>query len=130
MVKNIQRNSSVVLLLALLFSCVRVANPVPDKNTKGKLEQVLERGVLKVVTDFNSSSYFIYRGQPMGFQYDMLQELADYLGVSLEVVVNNDLEEKFNVITSYSIHYTKLYEQPVWLKARHSSVNWKANPEN
>ncbi len=98
MVKNIQRNSSVVLLLALLFSCVRVANPVPDKNTKGKLEQVLERGVLKVVTDFNSSSYFIYRGQPMGFQYDMLQELADYLGVSLEVVVNNDLEEKFNML--------------------------------
>ena len=34
----------------------------------------------------------------MGYQYEMLQELANYLGVKLQVVVNNDLQEKFTML--------------------------------
>jgi membrane-bound lytic murein transglycosylase F len=85
-----------------MLSCIRVANPVPDNSLSG-LEKVLDRGVLKVVTDFNSTSYFIYRGQPMGYQYEMLQELADYLGVKLEVTVNNDLDEKFAMLQNNEV---------------------------
>jgi len=48
-----------------------------------------------VLTDFNSINYFIYKGQPMGFQYELLQELSDHLNLELEVRVNNDLEENF-----------------------------------
>jgi membrane-bound lytic murein transglycosylase F len=59
------------------------------------LEKIRERGALRVVTEFNSISYFIYRGQPMGFQYEMLQELANYLDLALEVSVSNDLERNF-----------------------------------
>jgi membrane-bound lytic murein transglycosylase F len=77
---------------------MRVSNPVPKSENVSRLTQVSDRGVLRVVTDFNSTSYFIYRGQPMGYQYEMLQELADYLGVRLEVIVNNNLEEKFELI--------------------------------
>lgn len=60
------------------------------------LERIRDRGVLRVVTEYNSISYFIYRGQPMGFQYEMLQELANYLDLSLEVSVSNDLERNFS----------------------------------
>lgn len=59
------------------------------------LERIRENGKLKVVTDYNSISYFVYRGQPMGFQYQMLQELANYLDIDLEVVVSNNLEKNF-----------------------------------
>lgn len=65
----------------------------PEKRTN--LELIREKGVLKVVTEYNSISYFIYRGQPLGFQYDMLQELANYLDIALEVTVSNDLEKNF-----------------------------------
>lgn len=95
---KIKINISLLLIFLLLFSCIRVANPVPEEGVKSKLEKVLEQGVLRVVTDFNSTSYFIYRGQPMGYQYEMLQELADNLGVRLEVTVNNKLEEKFRML--------------------------------
>ncbi len=59
------------------------------------LDRIREEGVLKVVTDFNSISYFIYRGQPMGFQFEMLQALADYMDLELDVSVSNDLAKNF-----------------------------------
>jgi membrane-bound lytic murein transglycosylase F len=59
------------------------------------LDRIREEGVLKVVTEYNSISYFIYRGQPMGFQFEMLQELADYMKLELNVTVSNDLEKNF-----------------------------------
>ncbi|MFO7669548.1 MAG: transporter substrate-binding domain-containing protein [Bacteroidales bacterium] len=59
------------------------------------LDRIREEGVLKVVTEYNSISYFIYRGQPMGFQFEMLQELADYMKLDLNVTVSNDLEKNF-----------------------------------
>lgn len=95
---NLNRLFNIMLFVILAFSCTRVSNPIPDHDSVSRLKQVSERGVLQVVTDFNSTSYFIYRGQPMGYQYEMLQELADYLGVRLEVIVNNNLEEKFELL--------------------------------
>ncbi|MEZ5070508.1 MAG: transporter substrate-binding domain-containing protein [Bacteroidales bacterium] len=59
------------------------------------LERIRARGVLRVVTEYNSISYFIYRGQPLGYQYDMLHELANHLNLKLEVNVSNDLEKNF-----------------------------------
>jgi len=82
-----------------LFSCNRVKEinksgiiciPVPDD-----LERIKESGVLKAAVDYNSTNYFVYRGKPMGFKYDLLQALAKDLGVDLEIVVSNNLSESF-----------------------------------
>jgi membrane-bound lytic murein transglycosylase F len=59
------------------------------------LLQIREKGKLSVVTDFNSINFFIYRGQPMGFQYEMLMELAEHLNIELELKVNNDVASNF-----------------------------------
>ncbi|MEJ2448892.1 MAG: transporter substrate-binding domain-containing protein, partial [Anaerolineales bacterium] len=59
------------------------------------MDRIREKGSLKVVTEYNSISYFIYRGQPLGFQYEMLHALANYLDLELEVTVNNDLDKNF-----------------------------------
>ncbi|MEN8158373.1 MAG: transporter substrate-binding domain-containing protein, partial [Bacteroidota bacterium] len=63
------------------------------------LERIREKGVLKVVTEFNSTSYFIYRGQPMGFQFELLNALANHLALELEVHVCNDLQQNFRDLT-------------------------------
>lgn len=103
MFMKLNRVFYIVFFIILAFSCVRVSNPTPEIENISHLKQLSERGVLRVVTDFNSTSYFIYRGQPMGYQYEMLQELADHLGVRLEVTVNNDLEEKFNLLETGAV---------------------------
>ncbi len=63
-----------------------------------ELKHVKLRGKLRVMTDYNSTNYFIYKGRTMGFQYDMLQALAKHLGVNLELTVNNDLRESFEAL--------------------------------
>ncbi len=86
--------------MAALLSCSQgsrfrdvdsLVKPQPMTN----LERIREKGNLRVVTEYNSISYFIYRGQPLGFQYEMLQALANHLGLELQVSVSNDLEKNF-----------------------------------
>lgn len=62
------------------------------------LERIQERGKIIAVTDFNSTNYFIYRGEPMGYQYELLKLLADHLDVKLEVVVENDVDRNFEML--------------------------------
>ena len=59
------------------------------------LQRIKDAGVLKAVVDYNSTNYFVYRGKPMGFKYDLLQELSKELGVELEINVSNNLSETF-----------------------------------
>ena len=60
-----------------------------------RLDRIRQDGVLRVVTEYNSISYFIYRGQPLGFQFEMLQALANHMDLELEVTVSNDLNKNF-----------------------------------
>ncbi len=88
-----------MVVVALIFSqCNRPHNTDNEAYKPNKLETIKQNGVLRVVTDYNSTSYFIYRGQPMGYQFELLQELADYLDVKLEVIANNNLEQKFEML--------------------------------
>ncbi|MBN1132888.1 MAG: transporter substrate-binding domain-containing protein [Bacteroidales bacterium] len=64
------------------------------------LDEIRAKGKLTVVTEYNSISYFIYRGQPMGYQYQMLQELANYLDLDLDVRVSNNLDQNFRELAS------------------------------
>lgn len=59
------------------------------------LDGIIREGKLRVVVDYNYTNYFVYRGKPMGFKYEMLKRLSNDLGVKLEFVVSNDLEETF-----------------------------------
>ncbi len=65
------------------------------------LERVLERDTLIALTNYNSISYFSYRGKPMGFQYDMLTLFANFLGVELRIIINNDIETAFRKLNAH-----------------------------
>jgi membrane-bound lytic murein transglycosylase F len=62
------------------------------------LDSIRVRGSLRAVMDFSSTSYFIYRGEPMGFHYELLEAFADHLGVDLEITAENHLEDAFNML--------------------------------
>ena len=73
----------------------------PEKEQEVEdLESILDRGVLQAATDYNSTNYFVYRGEPMGFHLELLQHFAAHLGVDLEVVVSNDLHENIDRVVS------------------------------
>ena len=87
-----------VCCILLMMSCQfssdsnqKNSNKNKRHKTKNHLENIYKKGKLVAVTDFNTHGYFIYRGTPMGFQYQLLQSFADYLEVKLEIVVENDL---------------------------------------
>jgi len=50
------------------------------------LKNIRERGALRVITDNNSNTYYLYRGTAMGFEYDLAAAFADHLGVTLKIV--------------------------------------------
>jgi membrane-bound lytic murein transglycosylase F len=51
------------------------------------LDGIARRGVLRVLTRNNAASYFIWRGRPLGFEYELIGKFADEQGLSLEMIV-------------------------------------------
>jgi len=101
-----------LLILATLFLGACKPNGEPrfrdveqlrPENRITHMEMIRQYGALRVVTEYNSISYFLYRGQPLGFQYEMLQELANHMNLPLEVSVGNDLERNFSDLREGSV---------------------------
>ncbi len=69
------------------FLLERALTSHTQKRFTGDLDGVKKRGVLRVLTFNNAVSYFLHRGQPMGFEYELARMLAAGLGVRLEMVV-------------------------------------------
>ncbi len=53
----------------------------------GDIDEIKRRKVIRVGMLNNSVAYFIYRGQEVGFQFELAETLSRRLGVRLEVVV-------------------------------------------
>lgn len=59
------------------------------------LRQIKERGKLIALTGYSYTSYFIYKGSPMGYEYELLERFCKSLGVKLEIVVVKDMDRVF-----------------------------------
>ncbi len=89
-----------LLLTLTLASCTFHNRRAEETSWLRDLEKIKEKGKITVLTDYSSTDYFIYRGQPMGFQYEMLQQLANHLSVRLEVRVSRSLQESFELLST------------------------------
>ncbi|WP_247653642.1 transporter substrate-binding domain-containing protein [Flavobacterium sp. CS20] len=83
------------LSLFLLLSCsdsnskdVKAKNTELNKNRKFK--DIIESGKIKAITTYSGTTYFLYRGQPMGFEYEILKKFAEDLNLELEIVIAKD----------------------------------------
>lgn len=86
---SLNRASLFVIILLAVFSvsCERQAQaPISP------LQKILERGRIIMITQNSANTYYMYREQAMGFEYDLAREFARYLGVELEVVTPNWLQ--------------------------------------
>ncbi len=104
LVKTYKKLSVVFIIILLVIVALLVWKEIQEINNRKKeqakgfaddLKRIQDKGVLKAAVDYNSTNYFIYRGKPMGFEYELLQAYCKEIGVDLEIVVSNNLNDAF-----------------------------------
>ncbi len=104
-------NISILLLLGILItiSCnsrssnkknktIENYNSIVANSIDKDWDEIKKDSVLKALVVYSSTSYFLYRGQPMGFEYELLKKLSEDLDLKLELVVSKDLDSEFEVL--------------------------------
>ena len=91
--------------LLLFFFLTNCNHPLFDTSSEAKqtvchskpiqrdLTDIIDAGKIVAITDNSSTSFFIYKGEPMGYEYELLKLFADHLGVELEIKISSDLNE-------------------------------------
>lgn len=64
-----------------------------ENSVRYDLPEILKDGKLTVLAENSSTSFFIYRGRKMGFEYEVLKEFANELGVELEIKIVDNLDD-------------------------------------
>ncbi len=82
-----------ILFLLIAFIGCRNHGKTDGETPGHDLPQIKDSGELVVLTLYSSTSYFIYRGQSMGFQYELSEQFAQSLGLKLRVEVARNAQE-------------------------------------
>lgn len=86
-----------VFFMALLMlggtGCVRTSSeneyvraPYPDPVVLD-YDAIMQRGTIRMITRYNSTSYFLHRGNDRGFEYELVSRFADEHDLKVEVVL-------------------------------------------
>ena len=81
-----------LVLFCCVFGCRNKQHSTTDESARD-LSQIKDSGELVVLTLYSSTSYFIYRGQEMGFQYELSEQFAKSLGLKLRIEVAKSVDE-------------------------------------
>jgi membrane-bound lytic murein transglycosylase F len=90
------------LLLIVLFTFLNCKDdgktkkknelPTVEEPVKFDLSDIKKAGVLKAITTYSPTGYFLYKGETMGFEYEMLERFAEYIDVNLEIIVAKNVD--------------------------------------
>lgn len=80
----------IIVALSTLVLCKK------QTETANDFQKIIESDTLRVLTLNTSTSYFIYREQEMGYQYDMIKSFADEKGLILKIVTAKNSVDLFN----------------------------------
>lgn len=64
-----------------------------QNESKIDFPEIKKRGKLIAITTYSPTSYFLYRGQPMGYEYELLHKVSDYLDLELDIIIAKDLDQ-------------------------------------
>ena len=79
----------------------------------GLLKDIIRRGKLVAITDDNPFNYFEIKGEPKGYQYEMLKQFANNLGVELEIVVEPDYHKALQYLQQRWVDIVAMELPPV-----------------
>ncbi len=92
-----------ISFIFVLFSCNKASKKQSfseeiTSTIEVDLQEIKERGKLKAITTYSGTTYFLYRGRTMGFEYELLNRLAEYLEVDLEIVIARNEDELMEML--------------------------------
>jgi membrane-bound lytic murein transglycosylase F len=64
------------------------------------LDDILKTKKIRAITTYSGTTYFLYRGRAMGFEYEVLKMFADDLGVELEIKIAKDENKLIEMLNS------------------------------
>ena len=99
--KTVHVNVVVLLKISLLILSGLFISAC--KNTSS-IETVQQQGTLKVITRIAPTTYYQDRNGPTGFEYILAQEFANELGVELEIISVDSLEDMFSALHNNQAH--------------------------
>lgn len=62
------------------------------------LDSIVNSGVLRVITTYSPTGYFLYKGETMGFEYEIFKRLANHLNISLEIVLAKNVDSVISML--------------------------------
>ena len=94
------------LLKASFAACLVsvIAILAMTSSQRGQLNQVLDSGVLRIITRNSPTTYYQDRNQISGFEYELAKAFADDLGVRLEVELAESLDDLISEVESGSVN--------------------------
>ena len=100
--------SKSILLLFVLITFLNCKSEVKKKSMNElasveepvmfDLSDIKKAGVLRAITTYSPTGYFLYRGQTMGFEYEMLERFAEYIEVDLEIIVAKNVDSVITML--------------------------------
>jgi len=62
------------------------------------LEIIKERGVLRVATLSRSTSFFVLKGQNLGYEYELADRFSKSLGLEMEIIIARDMNDLVDML--------------------------------
>ena len=112
-----------VLIIACI--CMLACHQKPQQQAVVDMEHydlthMKDSGVLVALTLNSSISYFDYRGEPMGFQYELANQFAQSLGLKLEIKTARNMKDLVHMLLqgegdliAYPLPVTKEFKDSV-----------------
>ncbi|MPL84791.1 Membrane-bound lytic murein transglycosylase F [bioreactor metagenome] len=87
----------IVMIGSILLGCFSCYSNKKEDNKEGSLQvdlpQLKVKGELTAVTLYSSTSYFQYKMQPMGYEYDLIRDFAHSQGLKLNIKVAQNISK-------------------------------------
>lgn len=132
-----------IIIVTVFTSCVKPHTTKSLNVASCDLDSIRKRGKLIAVTDFNSTDYFIYKGEAMGFNYELLKSFSESIGIDLEIIPENHPEQALRMLKSgeadmlaynlvidslgnKDIHFTLPFGETRQVLVQRKPRNWRA----
>lgn len=92
-----------VLFVACLAACHSTPKSKLENSTSAgpvtiDFKDIQQRNLLRVGVDYSATTYFLYKGQPVGFEYELLKRFAKNMGLPIKIFIQPSIKESFKML--------------------------------